>query len=61
MFLMHIFRRNQRGARADGGNPLICALKELKSFSITRYWESWLFRLALLIVAKQQADLGEVA
>ncbi len=58
MFLMHIFRRNQRGTRADDGNPLIYAVKKLNSFTITPHWESWLFRRALAIVTKQQADLA---
>lgn len=55
---MHIFRRNQRGGRADDGNPLIYAVKKLNSFTITRHWESWLFRRALDIVTKQKADLA---
>lgn len=58
MFVMHVFRRNQRGTRSDDGNPLIYALKSLKSFSITRHWESWLFRRALAIIAKERDALS---
>jgi len=50
--LLHVFSRNQRGARRDDGNPLIHALKGRRGFSIAAHWQSQVMCRAKAILEK---------
>lgn len=55
--LLHVFSRNQNGSRRDDGNPLIFALKGMRGFSITAFWERQLMTRAKQILVKVAEDL----
>ncbi|MEJ5979101.1 phosphoribosyltransferase [Novosphingobium sp. PS1R-30] len=55
--LFHVFKRNQRGARRDDGNPLIHALKDRRGFSILPFWRNLIMSRAKAILEKSKAEL----
>jgi len=55
--LLHVFSRNQRGARRDDGNPLIHALKGRKGFSILAHWRGQVMFRAKAILEKASEQL----
>lgn len=55
--LLHVFSRNQRGARRDDGNPLIYALKGRKGFSISAHWRGQVMSRAKTILEKSAEQL----
>lgn len=55
--LLHVFSRNQRGARRDDGNPLIHALKGRKGFSIVAHWRGQVMARSKAILEKAAEQL----
>jgi hypothetical protein len=58
--LVHVFRRNHNGSRRDDGNPLIFALKGMRGFSITPFWEKQLMKRAVQIISSASEDFAEI-
>lgn len=57
--LVHVFRRNHNGVRRDDGNPLIFALKGLRGFSMTPFWQTQLMNKATNILSSVSQEYAD--